>query len=335
MTERNNLIHKFLADNGWQNATSMPLAGDASHRKYFRVFVDDATAILMDAPPKKEATEPFVVITQHLHNLGYSAPTIIAQDSENGLVLLEDLGDNTFTIILNSGVDESRLYECAVDLLVDLHKRPLSQSLHPSLPVYDDNLLLYELKLFSDWYLPHILPNEVVQIAREVYISIWLELLPLCQSSPKTLVHRDFHADNLMWLPDRSGLASCGLIDYQDAVAGPSAYDLMSLIEDARRDLRPGLPDQLKKRYLIEFPDLNHEKFMQSFHILAAQRHCKVIGIFFRLAIRDNKNTYLSHIPRVWNHLENACFFAKLNPLREWLDQYIPKTLRNSEIKIK
>ena len=157
---------------------------------------------------------------------------------------------------------------------------------------------------------------------------IWENLLPLCRTMNDTLVLRDFHADNLMWLPDRTGIAACGLLDYQDAVSGPPTYDLMSLLEDARRDLNPNMVKHLLQRYLLAFPDLDPDDFRKAFVVLAAQRHCKVIGIFSRLAVRDNKTAYLSHIPRVWQLLEEACSSSILLPLKIWLDRFIEPELR-------
>ena len=282
----------------------------------------------MDAPPDKENVRPFLFITRHLRSLGYSAPEIYAADPGTGLILMEDFENTTFTVMLETGVDETRLYECAVDLLIDLHSRPAKLTVPAGLALYDNQKLLEEAFLLTDWYMPQLLKPSTVDTAKKKYTSIWQRLLPLSHSISNTLVLRDFHADNLMWLPGRIGITACGLLDYQDALAGPPAYDLMSLVEDARRDLKPGLSQYLQCRYLSAFSGLNEEAFRQSFLILAAQRHCKVIGIFARLAVRDSKLAYLSHIPRVWHLLDAACVSPILAPLKDWLDRFIQPKLR-------
>lgn len=335
MADRNILIAEFLSSTGWINASRTPLVGDASFRQYERITFEKERAIFMDAPPEKEDVRPFLFITEHLRSLGYSAPKIYAADPDAGFILMEDLGNTTFTLMLAAGADETELYKCAVDLLIDLHSRPARDAVPARLPLYDDQKLLEEVNLFTDWYIPQFLNSKTADVAREKYVSIWQCLLRLSNNITNTLVLRDFHADNLMWLPDRTGIAACGLLDYQDALTGPPPYDLMSLLEDARRDLKPNLADHLLRHYLSAFPGLNEEAFLQAFSILAAQRHCKVIGIFSRLAVRDGKFTYLSHIPRVWCLLEATCMSPILAPLKDWLDRFIQPELRGSMLKEK
>jgi len=162
---------------------------------------------------------------------------------------------------------------------------------------------------------------------------VWHQLLSKCPTTKNTLVLRDFHADNLMWLPDRKGISACGIIDYQDALLGPAIYDLMSLLEDVRRDMRPDFVRFFQNRYLTAFPTLNPLDFYHSFSILAAQRHCKVIGIFSRLALRDGKSSYLSYLPRAWHLLEDKCLSPTLEPLKIWLDKYIQPENRGHALK--
>ena len=328
MTDRNTIISNFLATSGWKNATQTHLAGDASFRRYQRISLEKRRAILMNSPPEKENVVSFLFITKLLRSLGYSAPEIYAENIEAGLLLLEDFGDTTFTLMISESADEQILYECAVDLLIDLHSRPQTQTIPPSLNFYDNKTLIREALLLTDWYIPQVAKNRPTGDAKMKYEMIWKDLLPVCRTMNNTLVLRDFHADNLMWLPDRNGIAACGLLDYQDAVFGPPTYDLMSLLEDARRDLSPNMVKHLLERYLLAFPDLNPDDFRKAFVVLAAQRHCKVIGIFSRLAVRDNKTAYLSHIPRVWQLLEEACSSSILLPLKIWLDQFIKPELR-------
>ncbi len=324
MTDRNREIETFLAAIGWRGAHRRPLAGDASFRRYERVEKNGLHGVLMDAPPPQEDIRPFVRITRHLLSLGYSAPGIRAEDPEHGFILLEDLGDATYTKALAAGADEAELYRAAVDLLIDLHRKPAEVAIPSGLPPYDDARLRDEALLFTDWYLPRVLEDGIDTTARGAFIAIWQDLFPVLRDQPQTIVLRDFHADNLIWLPDRAGVASCGVLDYQDAVAGPTAYDVMSLLEDARRDFRPGLVDDLVAYYCAAFPDRDAAAFNTSYAILGAQRHCKVIGIFTRLAYRDGKDGYLGHIPRVWRLLENSCRHPALAPLREWLDRTVP-----------
>jgi hypothetical protein len=323
MTDRSSLIDAFLADAGWAGTKRVPLAGDASFRRYERVENKADIAVLMDAPPPGEDVRPFIKITNHLLELGYSAPKIFAQDIEAGFLLLEDLGDGTFTNALATGANEQQLYQSAVDVLIDLHGLALDKAVPENIEHYDEAKLLAEAALLTEWSLP-----EITDADKNEYRQIWRALIPDIEASGATLVLRDFHADNLMWLPDRDGVARCGLLDYQDAVVGSPAYDLMSLLKDARRDIDPKLASALKESYLAALPDLDHAAFEKAYVLLAAQRHCKVIGIFSRLAKRDGKDDYLIHIPRVWRLLERAVAAPELTALREWLDKTVPENLR-------
>jgi len=321
MNDRTRLIQDFLDRAGWAGAKRGVLAGDASFRRYDRIVKGDRVAVLMDAPPPQEDVRPFIRIAQHLTEMGYSAPRILARDVENGFLLLEDLGDDTYTKLLAADHDEESLYGLAIDLLADLHVR--NAAFPEGLPVYDEAKLLAEAALLTDWYWPSVFGRELDPASRVAYLDIWRGLVPLARALPDTLVLRDFHVDNLMLL-SRDGLAACGLLDFQDAVLGPMAYDPMSLLEDARRDIDPALVARMKARYLDRFPDLDSGAFARSWTILAAQRHAKVIGIFTRLAKRDGKPGYLIHIPRVWRLMEAACADPVLAPLRQWLDEHIP-----------
>ncbi len=325
MSDRATLIGEFLDRAGWAQAQRGTLAGDASFRRYDRIVKGTRVAVLMDAPPPQEDVRPFIRIAEHLTEMGYSAPRILARDVENGFLLLEDLGDSTYTQLLAQGHDEESLYGLSIDVLADLHAR--DTALPEGLPPYDEAKLLAEAALLADWYWPAIFGRELDPASRVAYLDIWRGLMPLARALPDTLVLRDFHVDNLMLLP-RDGLAACGLLDFQDAVAGPPAYDPMSLLEDARRDIDPSLVARMKDRYVSRFPHLNRDAFTLSWTVLAAQRHAKVIGIFTRLAKRDGKPLYLSHIPRVWRLLEAACANPALAALRQWLDEHIPPASR-------
>lgn len=328
MADRETHIATFLDAAGWGDAERGMLAADASFRRYDRLKKGDQRAVLMDAPPPKEDVRPFLTIARHLAGLGYSAPRILADDVEAGFILLEDLGDHTFTRLLRQGEDEAGLYELATDVLIDLHGRPAAQAIPASIPPYDDDRLLDEAALLTDWFVPQIAGAPLPAGTAREYRDLWRLTLRHIRAVPETLVLRDYHVDNLMRLDRREGVAACGLLDFQDAVRGPVTYDLVSLIEDARRDIEPALAAAMRERYLAAFPELDRRSFDQSMAILGAQRHAKVIGIFTRLCVRDGKTDYLAHIPRVWRLLEAACAHPVLTPIRTWLDHHIPAEQR-------
>jgi len=321
---REALIAEFLDKAGWGRAERRLLAADASFRSYDRLHLDGQPAVLMNAPPPKEDVRPFLRIARHLTGLGYSAPRILAEDIENGLLLLEDLGDATFTRLLNSGEAELPLYVMATDLLIDLHR---AANLPEEVPPYDREKLLTEASLLTDWYAPAV-GIELDHLVRAAYLAAWSEVLPLAFGVPDHLVLRDFHVDNLMRIEGRSGLAACGLLDFQDALVGPVTYDLVSLFEDARRDLHPATRAAGRQLYLDAFPTLKVEAFDASWAVLAAQRHAKVIGIFTRLCKRDGKPVYLRHIPRLWRLIDNALAHPGLKPVKAWFDRYVPADKR-------
>jgi aminoglycoside/choline kinase family phosphotransferase len=327
--EREAVIVAFLSQNGWAGAERSLLAGDASFRSYDRIVRANENIVLMDAPPPNEDVRPFVAMAQHLTGLGYSAPKILAVDEQAGLLLLEDLGDNTYTQVLAKGGNELALYELAIDVLIDLHKRPSAESIPTGLPSYGNGRLLDEAFLAPQWTYPTFTGTPASEDVRHAYGNIWLQLFPLVHSGPKTLVLRDYHVDNLLWLKERSGIKACGLLDFQDAVAGHPAYDLMSLLEDARRDLGRGLKTKMMERYLSAFPDIDQDAFTSVFAILAAQRHAKIIGVFTRLCQRDGKPDYLVHIPRVWSLLEAALENPVLDKMKDWFDTHMPAARRS------
>ncbi len=326
--EREAAITRFLDRAGWSNAARRPLAGDASFRRYDRLETASARAVLMDAPPPMEDVRPFTKIARHLAGLGYSAPRILAEDADVGLLLLEDLGDDTYTRVLAAGGDEHRLYALATDLLIDLHGKPAARALPADLALYDERRLLDEALLLTDWFMPAALGRETEAACRAEYVAAWQAALATVLEAPPTLVLRDFHVDNLIWLKPRGGLAACGLLDFQDALCGHRAYDLMSLIEDARRDIAPELHAAMLRRYLDAFTDGDEMAFRRDFTILAAQRHAKVIGIFTRLWRRDAKPDYLVHIPRLWRLFERALGEPALVPVAKWFSDYLPPDLR-------
>ena len=329
---RDKAIDLFLLDNGWGNNTRMPLASDASFRRYERIWHDNGnTAMLMDAPPGKEDVRPFITIARHLSSLGHSAPAILAQDAAQGLLLLEDLGDDSFSAILKrpvaeDGPNEPELYATAVEWLARLHAQPASIAI--DLPPYDQDVYLREVSLFADWFLPAALGDDAAESLRAGYLGMWRDMLASLPASAPQLVHRDYHADNLLWLPNRHGVARLGILDFQDALLGPAAYDLVSILEDARRDVSPEIVDASLTQYLKE-SGADETEFRAAYALLGAQRNSKIIGIFTRLAVRDAKPHYLSFLPRVWAHLETDISHPVTAPLKEWLDRYLPLEKRH------
>jgi aminoglycoside/choline kinase family phosphotransferase len=325
VSDRDQAIEAFLTSAGWAGVARRRLAGDASFRRYERVNGPRGRAMLMDAPPPQEDVRPFLLVAGHLKALGYSAPAILAEDPARGLLLLEDFGDDTFTRLLAAGVDETQLYTLAVDLLIELHRHPRATAI--DLPPYDESRLLTEASLLTDWYLPAIgLPLSAK--AREEYLALWRRAFRVFAEAAPTLVLRDYHIDNLMRLEARSGVAACGLLDFQDAVLGSPAYDLVSLLEDARRDVTPSVITAMRARYAAAFPRLDRAQFDAAYAVLGAQRNAKIIGIFTRLMARDKKPHYLAHIPRVWHLLEGDLAHPALANLRTWFDHHISRDLR-------
>ena len=322
----------FLAASGWDGVVPVSLAGDASFRRYYRLVDGARRVVLMDAPPPLEDVRPYMAVAAILRGLGLSAPQIIAEDGEHGFLLIEDFGDDSYTRLLAGGADEAALYGLAIDTLVALHKAVAASGL-PPLPPYDAARLLGEAALLVDWYAPSVLGAALPPAAREDYLARWRDILPQATLPGATLVLRDYHVDNLMLLPGRPGVAGCGLLDFQDAVLGPASYDLVSLLEDARRDVPAALRAAMTDRYLAALPDLDRAVFLRSGAILAAQRNCKILGIFTRLWRRDGKPAYLAHIARVWRLIEQEVRREPvLTPIADWLDRHLPRHVRRSPL---
>lgn len=328
MTERAARIVAFLEASGWGAAARHRLPSDASFRRYERLTGGPKPALLMDAPPPQEDVRPYLTVARHLKRLGLSAPAVWAEDVAAGLLVIEDFGDATYAAELAKGADEAELYALAVDVLIALHRHPDAASV--KLPRYDEAAYFREAELLVDWYLPAITGRPAPHALKVDYLALWREALHHANSVPVSLVLRDFHIDNLMWLDERTGVARAGLLDFQDALIGPVAYDLVSLLEDARRDVPEDLIADMTDRYLAAFPDLDRDAFAAASAVLSAQRNCKIIGIFTRLCVRDGKPVYLKHIPRVWRWLERDLAHPALAAMRAWLDRTIPQANRRA-----
>jgi N-acetylmuramate 1-kinase len=329
-TIRQQAIDAFIATTSFAGALLHPLAGDASFRRYIRLTLGSQSAMLMDAPPERENVRPFIAVAERLVQCGYSAPRILARDEQQGFLLLEDLGDETFSRILRGDASqEEALYTAAIDALCDWHRAgsALADTSQLRLPLYDTTLLFNEIRLFSDWYLPQVMGQHEALLYGGEWLDIWHSLLREHPLATDQFVHRDFHADNLMWLPQRSGHARLGLLDFQDAVYGDAAYDLVSLLEDARRDVPPALTKAMLERYCAQ-TGCDSEQLHLAYALLAAQRNSKIVGIFTRLAARDGKQHYLNYLPRVWQHLQHDLEHPALRPLRDWVNAHIPAMAR-------
>jgi N-acetylmuramate 1-kinase len=311
----------FLAAHGWRSCEIRPLAGDASFRRYFRVVNGDRQAVLMDAPPPHEDARPFVAVAEWLVGAGLSAPAILARDLDRGLLLLDDFGDDRLREALDAVPDrEAELYALAVDLLVHLHRRPPM----PGLPPHGLDQWLEELRLFPDWYCDAL----GIDVDGDGWRAAWRAVLaPVAGDGlgPVTVL-RDYHAENIMLVAGRSGVRHFGLLDFQDAVAGHPAYDLASVLEDARRDVTPAVERAMLDRY--RGATGQGEAFESAYWALAAQRNSRILGVFTRLWKRDGKARYTLFQPRMWGLLERNLAQPALAPVRAWFDANLPADKR-------
>jgi len=305
----------FLTTLGWEGAVIAPLAGDASFRRYFRVTLGTRRAVLMDAPPPHEDPRPFMAIARWLLAKGFAAPAILGADEVRGLVLIEDFGDDRMREAIEADPDTTvRLYSDAVDLLVALRTHA-AEGLAP----YDAAVLHREAALLPEWYTPAV----GLDVDGEGYRAAWDQVFAHALADQPVTVLRDYHVENLMLVgPGRT----LGLLDFQDALAGHPAYDLVSLLQDARRDVEPSIEEAMLKRYLAATGE--GEAFLNAYHVLGAQRNAKILGIFTRLWKRDGKPRYAALCPRVWAYLERDLSQPVLAPVAAWFDDNVPPELR-------
>jgi aminoglycoside/choline kinase family phosphotransferase len=343
-------VRQFISESGYGEAMRTRIQGDASTRSYERFALGDKHVILMnsparpDGPPVRdgkpysaiahlaETVSPFVAIANGLRERGFSAPAILHADLAQGLLFIEDFGDERVCAGDPPSPIQDR-YEVAVDALVALHRMelpatlPVAPQVEYRVPPYDLEAYLIEAELLLDWYLPRF----GVQIAaddRERFRELWRQHLQPALAAPPTWVLRDFHSPNLLWLPQREGIARLGILDFQDALMGPAAYDLASLLQDARIDVPEQIEVALLGRYVLAsrnlVPQFNHTEFIRIYVTLAAQRASKILGIFSRLDMRDGKPQYLRHLPRIWGYLQRSLGHPGLKPLRAWYDTNVP-----------
>jgi aminoglycoside/choline kinase family phosphotransferase len=361
---RQSQMKDFLARSGWGAARIAPLPGDASTRRYARLHLNGKTAMLMDQPQGAEAPVApadadeearralgynavarlagadcarFAAASAWLRGHGLAAPDIYAADCANGFLIIEDLGDALFAEVLADGGDEKELYEAAVKVLARMHAADAPMQLSADKPLFDyDRIALgAETDLLTEWFMPLALGRKARDEEAAEHRRLWQAALKGL-GGRRVFVHRDYHAQNLLWLPQREGVARVGLIDFQDAVAGSPAYDLISLTEDARRDVSPELGEAATKQYLAAImaqgTPLDETSFRHEMAVMAAQRNAKIVGIFARLYSRDGKDRYLAFLPRVWAYLERDLTHPALADLRAWYDRTIPKDSRSIDL---
>ena len=304
---------EFLAAAGWDGAEILPLAGDASFRRYFRVLAAGRQAVLMDAPPPHEDPRPFIAMAEYLAGQGFCAPEVLALDLDYGLVLLEDFGDARMREVVDAAPERERaVYHDVVALLARLHTLPAA-----ALAPYSRAELQREAALFVDWYCPAVGLN----VDPVSHAAAWDTAFGRIDG-PVVTVLRDYHAENIMLIDGRTGEAALGLLDFQDALAGHPAYDLVSLLQDARRDVSLELEADMRGVY----GQLVHPApgFDEAYAVLGAQRNAKIIGIFTRLWRRDGKDRYLSYLPRVWAYLERDLAHPALADVSRWFAANVP-----------
>ncbi len=349
--ERMAAVRQFIAESGFSEAQRRRMPGDASTRNYERLALGDKRAILMNSPPRPDgpplrngrpysaiahladSVVPFVALANGLFDQGLSAPNIHHADLDHGLLIIEDLGDER-VVSGDPPTPMAERYETAVDVLLALHGRrlpdvlPVAPQVEYRLPSYDMDAFMIEAELLLDWYLPK-LDVPPTTVARESFRTLWCEVLQPAVDAPQTWVLRDFHSPNLLWLPQRRELARLGILDFQDGLLGPAAYDLASLLQDARVDVPEPMELALLGRYVrsrrAADPDFDGSDFIKIYVTLAAQRASKILGIFARLDLRDGKPQYLRHIPRVWGYLQRSLAHPGLAELNAWYNEHVPQ----------
>ncbi len=325
---RENAAGAFLAAHGYGAARRDPLPSDASFRRYVRLHGGPRPALLMDAPPPEDV-RPFLRIARHIaRGAGLSAPEVIAADEAAGFLLLEDFGDATHAALLDAGAaDPAVLYAEAAEALAALHAAPPP----PGLPAWDSAVMARLAgATFLDWWWPAVFGAEAAAPVRAEFDATLRAMLAPFDGAG-CFVHRDFFAANLMRLPGRDGPRRTGLLDFQDAGLGHPAYDLVSLVEDARRDVPEAARQAALARYLaLRGPGLDREEFLAAMAACAAQRHLRVAALWLRLARRDAKPHYLAHGPRTWALLARALRHPAAAPLAAFLDAHVPEALRGN-----
>lgn len=360
-SEREAVKADFLARHGLGAARRQPLTGDASTRAYERLYpADGPSLIFMDQPPKAETApcppdatveerralgfnaayrlaagrvDAFVACARYLKDQGLSAPEIVAFDAAAGLAVLEDLGDGLFAAEIAAGHDEAPLYDAAIDALVVLHAAEPPAMLGGEdaawpLLAYDQLALTMASDLFVEW-LPRLRPafSPDAQALAD-WETVWTPIRRRAEAEAEVFCHRDYHAENLIWLPDRDGPARVGLIDFQDAVKAHRVWDLSMLLHDARRQVTPAREAAALDRYLAAHPGLDRDRFLADYHALGALNVARIIGIFARLVVRDGKPKYEGFLPRLWGYVDLCLADPALTDVKAWFDRHVPAEAR-------
>jgi N-acetylmuramate 1-kinase len=349
-------VVRLLKSAGWQEDPVRPLSGDASRRSYARISSEGRSVLMMSSPPLPDRpairdgkpywaiahsardVRGYLAVGRALARLGLSVPEVLVADAPNGLLLIEDLGDRLFTDVLAGEADPRPLYRSVTDVLLHLcnHPPPLHLPLpdgsNYDLPAFDLGALTIEIEQFLDWYWPFAFGEPASDATRRAFLSAWAKALAQVSDVLSSWVLRDVHAQNLFWLPERPGLRCVGIIDFQDALRGHAAYDLVSLLQDARRDVPEPLEEEMLTHYLAEAARLldgfDRGQFLTAYAIFGAQRATKILGIFTRLSLRDGRNRYLAHLPRVWRSLQRNLRHPSLVEVESWLADNIPTEKR-------
>lgn len=360
-SDREAIRADFLAKAGLSGAERHPLPMDASTRSFERLVKPDGSSLmLMDAPPSAESRpcppdatpaeraemgwnalarlsasriDAFAATADYLRGRGLSAPEILALDSVNGLALVEDLGQGVYARLIETGADEAELYMAAIDVLARLHAEEAPDALpvadtHWPLLAYDDLALKAGAALFTEWY-PRFDPR--VRLSDEAvaeWETLWAPLRRRADEGASVFIHRDYHAENLLWLPERAGAARVGMVDFQDALKAHPSWDLHSLLQDARRDVSPELEAAALARYFGQRPELDREAFMADYAALAALNEARILGIFARLIFRDGKPRYRAFMPRMWRQLNRNLENPALAGLKRWFETHVPAEVR-------
>src|SRR6266481_2754855 len=348
------LLRHFLAEAGYADANRQRMAGDASTRSYARLIRDDGVVILMNSPRRPdgpavydgksysaavhlaEDVKPFVAIANGLRERGFSAPVIHHADLDAGFLVTEDFGSAGF-IESDPPRPITERYEAATDMLAALHCEalpeilPVAPQITYAIPTFDTEALLVEVGLMLEWYMPDR-GAELTDNMRAEFVMMWRDLLSKPASAARTWTLRDFHSPNLIWLDERPGTERVGIIDFQDAVLGPAAYDLVSLLQDARVDV----PEQLELALLVRYVKARRAAddtfdpagFAALYAIMSAQRNTRLLGTFARLNRRDGKPQYLRHQPRIWTYLNRSLAHPLLPHVRAWYSAHVPPPAR-------
>jgi hypothetical protein len=347
----------FLDRSGFSDARREPLAGDASTRRYERLHrPGGASLIFMDQPAALETTpctpdatpdqrralgynasarlaagriEAFIACAGYLRGLGFSAPAIVVAEAAEGLAVLEDLGDDLYARLIAAGADETPLYAAAIDVLIRLHAQAPPAELAADgavwpLLTYDDLALQTGLSMFIEWWPKYAgIPAFTADAVAE-WDALWAPIRARGEAGASVFAHRDYHAENLIWRPERTGVARVGLLDFQDALRAHPAWDLLSLLQDARRDVPPEVEQAMLSRYLAARPDLDREPFLADYAGLAALNATRILFIFARQVAFFERPRYRALLPRVWATLEKDLAAPAMAPIRAWFDRHVP-----------